>query len=104
MCNNTHFWMFHWGYMKNFCLLTGFMIPYGDFRVVKSQRGNALIFYNNYTYGRCSKTRWLCSTHKPECKAYIRQYKNGEMQIIGAHNHGPRKYILQSDGRLSRIS
>uniref|UniRef100_A0A2H1WAQ4 SFRICE_005654 n=1 Tax=Spodoptera frugiperda TaxID=7108 RepID=A0A2H1WAQ4_SPOFR len=62
---------------------------------MKSQRGKDLIVYGGYTYGRKSTNLWICSTHKPSCKAKI-QINPASAEIayvFNEHSHPPRQLI-----------
>ncbi|KAF9796493.1 hypothetical protein SFRURICE_014664 [Spodoptera frugiperda] len=72
------------------------MVPFGlKYSMMKSQRGKDLIVYGGYTYGRKSTNLWICSTHKPSCKAKI-QINPASAEIayvFNEHSHPPRQLI-----------
>lgn len=71
------------------------------YSMMKSQRGKDLIVYGGYTYGRKSTNLWICSTHKPSCKAKI-QINPASAEIayvFNEHSHPPRQ-LIEVNGKV----
>lgn len=64
--------------------------PYFEF--VKSERGGELLVSNGYTFSRCSKFVWRCSTNYPFCKAKLRMCKGQVIYEHFEHSH-PRRTL-----------
>lgn len=99
--------------MRSWRSITNYYLPlyyvflgsYGIYyEELTSERGKRLILINGYTYSCKYKSRWVCSTHTPQCKAKLKMSNDGVVTSMqGTHIHPMRRYVKIPGGGYLRL-